>query len=197
MKKFSSRIRLSLAAAAALCAAAPSFAQLASDVNVVIHTSMGDIAARLDGRAAPLTVKNFLAYAKAGFYNGTIFHRVIDGFMIQGGGMTESMTAKKTMPAIPNEARGGLTNKRGTLAMARTSDPHSATSQFFINLVNNDFLDAANAQDGWGYTVFGRVTRGMDVVDRIGRVKTGYRKGHNDVPVTPVKIISVEVKPKG
>ena len=194
MQKFSSRIRLTLAAAAALCAAAPSFAQLASDVNVVIHTSMGDISARLDGRAAPLTVKNFVAYAKSGFYNDTIFHRVIEGFMIQGGGMTENMAAKKTMAPIPNEARGGLTNKRGTLAMARTSDPHSATSQFFINLVNNDFLDAENAQDRWGYTVFGRVTKGMDVVEKIGRVKTGYRKGHNDVPVDPVKILSVDVK---
>ncbi len=194
MQKFSSRIRLTLAAVAALCAAAPSFAQLASDVNVVIHTSMGDIAARLDSRAAPLTVKNFLAYARSGFYNGTVFHRVINGFMIQGGGMTEDMAAKKTLPPIPNEARGGLTNKRGTLAMARTSDPHSATSQFFINLVDNDFLDAANAQDRWGYTVFGRVTKGMDVVDRISRVRTGYRRGHNDVPVTPVKILSVDVK---
>jgi cyclophilin family peptidyl-prolyl cis-trans isomerase len=194
MQKFSSRIRLTLAAVAALCAAAPSFAQLASDVNVVIHTSMGDIAARLDSRAAPLTVKNFLAYARSGFYNGTVFHRVINGFMIQGGGMTEDMAAKKTLPPIPNEARGGLTNKRGTLAMARTSDPHSATSQFFINLVDNDFLDAANAQDRWGYTVFGRVTKGMDVVDRISRVRTGYRRGHNDVPVTPVTILSVEVK---
>jgi cyclophilin family peptidyl-prolyl cis-trans isomerase len=194
MQKFSSRIRLTLAAVAALCAAAPSFAQLASDVNVVIHTSMGDIAARLDSRAAPLTVKNFLAYARSGFYNGTVFHRVINGFMIQGGGMTEDMAAKKTLPPIPNEARGGLTNKRGTLAMARTSDPHSATSQFFINLVDNDFLDAANAQDRWGYTVFGRVTKGMDVVDRISRVRTGYRRGHNDVPVTPVTILSVDVK---
>jgi cyclophilin family peptidyl-prolyl cis-trans isomerase len=194
MQKFSSRIRLTLAAVAALCAAAPSFAQLASDVNVVIHTSMGDIAARLDSRAAPITVKNFLAYARSGFYNGTVFHRVINGFMIQGGGMTEDMAAKKTLPPIPNEARGGLTNKRGTLAMARTSDPHSATSQFFINLVDNDFLDAANAQDRWGYTVFGRVTKGMDVVDRISRVRTGYRRGHNDVPVTPVTILSVDVK---
>ena len=155
---------------------------------------MGDIAARLDSRAAPLTVKNFLAYARSGFYNGTVFHRVINGFMIQGGGMTEDMAAKKTLPPIPNEARGGLTNKRGTLAMARTSDPHSATSQFFINLVDNDFLDAANAQDRWGYTVFGRVTKGMDVVDRISRVRTGYRRGHNDVPVTPVTILSVDVK---
>ena len=194
MQKFSSRIRLTLAAVAALCAAAPSFAQLASDVNVVIHTSMGDIAARLDSRAAPITVKNFLAYARSGFYNGTVFPRVINGFMIQGGGMTEDMAAKKTLPPIPNEARGGLTNKRGTLAMARTSDPHSATSQFFINLVDNDFLDAANAQDRWGYTVFGRVTKGMDVVDRISRVRTGYRRGHNDVPVTPVTILSVDVK---
>jgi cyclophilin family peptidyl-prolyl cis-trans isomerase len=194
MQKFSSRIRLTLAAVAALCAAAPSFAQLASDVNVVIHTSMGDIAARLDSRAAPITVKNFLAYARSGFYNGTVFHRVINGFMIQGGGMTEDMAAKKTLPPIPNEARGGLTNKRGTLAIARTSDPHSATSQFFINLVDNDFLDAANAQDRWGYTVFGRVTKGMDVVDRISRVRTGYRRGHNDVPVTPVTILSVDVK---
>ncbi len=194
MNRFSSRIRLTLAAAAALCAAAPSFAQLASDVNVVIRTSMGDISARLDSRAAPMTVKNFVAYANAGFYDGTIFHRVIEGFMIQGGGMTESMASKKTMPPVPNEARGGLSNKRGTLAMARTSDPHSATSQFFINLVDNDFLDASGSRDGWGYTVFGRVTRGMDVVDRIGRVKTTRRAGHGDVPVTPVKILSVQVQ---
>lgn len=166
-------------------------------VIVRLTTNRGNIDIELNEAAAPKTCANFVKYVRDGFYNGTIFHRVIRGFMIQGGGMEPGLVPKETRAPIENEATNGLKNKKYTVAMARTNEPHSATSQFFINLVNNDFLDAANAQDGWGYTVFGRVTRGMDVVDRIGRVKTGYRKGHNDVPVTPVKIISVEVKPKG
>lgn len=185
----------------ALCAAGAVFfagnaaaAAITNDVNVVIRTNLGDIALRLDAKAAPVTVKNFVAYAKSGHYNNTVFHRVIDGFMIQGGGFTADMKQKATREPIVNEARGGLSNKRGTIAMARTSEPHSATSQFFINLTDNDFLDAANAQDRWGYTVFGRVTRGMGIVDKIGQTKTGMKAGFRDVPVTPVVIRSVTVE---
>ena len=163
-------------------------------MKATIETSKGTITLELDGEKAPATVANFAEYAKSGFYDGTIFHRVIDGFMIQGGGFTRDMNQKETRKPIMIESMNGLSNARGTIAMARTMDPNSATSQFFINLVDNDFLDAANAQDRWGYTVFGRVTKGMDVVDRISRVRTGYRRGHNDVPVTPVTILSVDVK---
>ena len=136
-----------------------------------------------------------LDYADEGFYDGTIFHRVIDGFMVQGGGFTPDLKQKRaTHPAIVNEARGGLPNQRGTIAMARTNEPHSATCQWFVNTVDNDFLDAKNARDGWGYTVFGRVIRGMDVIDKISSVKTGTRMGMRDVPTQTVKILSVKIK---
>lgn len=170
---------------ALLCAPAPTTA--------IIETSMGTIEVRLDSTRAPVTVKNFTDYAESGFYDGTIFHRVIEGFMIQGGGFTSDMTQKKTAAKIVNEARGTESNRRGTVAMARTSEPHSATSQFFINTSNNDFLDADKSRDGWGYAVFGRVTRGMDVVDKISLVRTGKRGFYSDVPVTPVLIKSVRI----
>ncbi len=159
-----------------------------------MQTNHGAIVIELDAQKAPKTVANFIAYAKAGFYDGTIFHRVISGFMIQGGGFGPGMKQKPTQAPIENEAVNGLRNNRGTLAMARTNDPHSATAQFFINLVDNDFLNfTAPTPRGWGYCVFGRVTEGMDVVDKIKGVATGSRDGHQDVPVTDVVIERVEV----
>ena len=137
-------------------------------MSVVLHTTYGDITLELDAAKAPATVANFLAYAKSGFYTGTIFHRVIDGFMIQGGGMDENMGQKKTNAQIKNEANNGLKNDEGTIAMARTGDPHSATAQFFINIKNNDFLNfKSETSQGWGYCVFGKVSDGMDVVNKI------------------------------
>ncbi len=194
MNRFSSRIRLAMAAAALSAALLPGAVSAAAhDVNVEIETNLGVIALRLDGERAPVSVKNFVDYAASGFYNGTIFHRVIDGFMIQGGGFTPDMKQKKTNPAIVNEASNGLSNRRGTIAMARTNEPHSATSQFYINVADNTFLDAREARDGWGYAVFGRVTRGMAIVDKIAQTKTGYKAGMGDVPVTPVTIQSVKI----
>jgi peptidyl-prolyl cis-trans isomerase A (cyclophilin A) len=151
--------------------------------KVKLATSMGDIVVELDAAKAPKTVDNFVQYVKAGQYDGTVFHRVIDGFMIQGGGMTADLKEKKTRAPIPLEARNGLKNDRGTIAMARTSDPNSATAQFFINVKNNDSLNAPSP-DGHGYAVFGKVTSGMDVVDKIRAVPTGP----GDVPRTPVVI---------
>ncbi len=194
MNRFSSRIRLAMAAAALSAALLPGAVSAAAhDVNVEIETNLGVIALRLDGERAPVSVKNFVDYATSGFYNGTIFHRVIDGFMIQGGGFTPDMKQKKTNPAIVNEASNGLSNRRGTIAMARTNEPHSATSQFYINVADNTFLDAREARDGWGYAVFGRVTRGMAIVDKIAQTKTGSKAGMGDVPVTPVTIQSVKI----
>ena len=159
-----------------------------------MQTSHGAIVLELDAQKAPKTVANFLAYAKEGFYDGTIFHRVIGGFMIQGGGFSPGMKEKPARAPIENEAVNGLRNNRGTLAMARTSDPHSASSQFFINLVDSDFLNfTAPTPRGWGYCVFGRVVEGMDVVDKIKGVATGSRGGHQDVPVDDVVIERVEV----
>jgi peptidyl-prolyl cis-trans isomerase B (cyclophilin B) len=157
-----------------------------------IETSAGTLRIELDDEKAPLSVANFLAYAKSGHFDGTVFHRVIKGFMLQGGGFEAGMKQKPTAEPIKNEANNGLKNKRYTLAMARTSDPHSATAQFFINCVDNDFLDfrAENAQ-GWGYAVFGRVVEGMDVVEAIERVKTGRKGFHDDVPVDDVLITRV------
>lgn len=162
--------------------------------KVEMKTSMGDMTIELDAEAAPVTVKNFLEYVEDGFYNGTVFHRVIPGFMIQGGGMDKDLNTKPNNDPIVNEASNGLKNDRGTIAMARTSDPDSATSQFFINHKDNDFLNYAGpAPDKIGYAVFGRVTEGMDVVDTIAEVKT-TRKGHYaDVPAEPVEILSVTV----
>jgi peptidyl-prolyl cis-trans isomerase B (cyclophilin B) len=163
--------------------------------RVVLQTSKGDITIELDKAKAPESVKNFILYVVAGHFDGTIFHRVIPNFMIQGGGFTEKMSQKTTNPAIMNEADNGLKNLRGTLAMARTNDPHSATAQFFINLKDNDFLDhKSKSPQGWGYAVFGKVADGMDVVDLIAAVKTGSAGPHQDVPVEPVIIIKASVE---
>jgi len=157
-----------------------------------LKTNYGDIEIELDFENAPISAANFAEYANSGFYDGTIFHRVIDGFMIQGGAFTESMEQKDGNASIQNEANNGLKNEEGTLAMARTQDPHSASSQFFINVANNGFLNhtGENAQ-GWGYAVFGKVTNGMDVVAKIKAAKTGSQGGHQDVPVDAVFIEKV------
>jgi cyclophilin family peptidyl-prolyl cis-trans isomerase len=153
--------------------------------SVDMRTSAGLIVIELDAEKAPITVDNFLKYAKAGQYDGTIFHRVIDGFMIQGGGYTPSMEEKKTGQPIANEAKNGLKNKRGTIAMARGSDPNSATAQFFINQKDNPFLDYPG-NDGWGSAVFGRVTQGTEVIDKIAKARTDKRGAHQNVPVEPI-----------
>lgn len=161
---------------------------------ITLHTNHGDISIELDHERAPITAANFLQYAKDGFYNGTIFHRVIDGFMVQGGGMEPGMKEKTTRAPIKNEADNGLSNDRGTLAMARTPDPDSASAQFFINVSDNHFLNhRAPTADGWGYCVFGRVVEGMDVVDAIKGVSTTTRGFHQDVPAEDVVIESVDV----
>ncbi|MEU3565721.1 peptidylprolyl isomerase [Kitasatospora sp. NPDC006786] len=162
--------------------------------KVKLSTNHGDIVLRLDAEKAPATVENFLQYVRDGFYDGTVFHRVINGFMVQGGGMEPGMKQKKTRAPIQNEADNGLKNTRYTVAMARTGDPHSATAQFFINVADNDFLDHSgkNAQ-GWGYAVFGEVVEGQDVVDAVKTVPTGSRSGHQDVPKEDVVIEKAEV----
>ncbi len=163
-------------------------------MKVLLETSMGTITLELDEAKAPETVRNFVAYAKEGHYDGTIFHRVIDGFMIQGGGFTKDMNQKPTHAPIRNEAMNGLKNARGTIAMARTMVVDSATSQFFINLVDNDFLDfTAPTPQGFGYAVFGQVTDGMEVVDAIAKVKTGFSGPHQNVPEEAVVIKKVSV----
>ena len=154
---------------------------------IKLQTNLGTITLKLDAEKAPVTVKNFIQYVEDGHYDNTIFHRVINGFMIQGGGFTPGMKQKDTREQIENEAGNGLKNKRGTIAMARTNDPHSATAQFFINVSDNDFLDfKAPSGSGWGYCVFGEVVEGMDVVDKIKSVKTGNKGFHQDVPVEDV-----------
>ncbi|RMF18321.1 MAG: peptidyl-prolyl cis-trans isomerase [Gammaproteobacteria bacterium] len=161
---------------------------------IVLHTNHGDIKIRLDYEKAPKTAANFEQYVRDGFYNGTLFHRVIANFMIQGGGYTEDFTAKATREPIRNEANNGLSNKRGTIAMARTNDPHSATAQFFINVVDNGFLDfTSETPQGWGYAVFGEVVEGMDVVDSIKETPTGIRNMMQDVPLENVIIQSAEI----
>ena len=162
--------------------------------KVLLNTSMGDIVIELDAAKAPKTVENFLQYVKDGHYNGTIFHRVIDNFMIQGGGMTPDLKEKPTRPPIPLESRNGLKNDRGTVAMARTNVPDSATSQFFINVKNNDFLNAAQSPDGNGYAVFGTVVSGMDVVDKIRTVSTTTQGMNQNVPAKPVIIQKATVQ---
>jgi cyclophilin family peptidyl-prolyl cis-trans isomerase len=169
--------------AASVAVAAPS---------VEMQTSLGRMVIELDAGKAPLTVNNFLQYVRDGYYDGTIFHRVIDGFMIQGGGFTPSMVEKRAGQPIQNEAKNGLKNRRGTIAMARRPDPHSATAQFFINQQDNTALDSPG-RDGWGYAVFGRLTEGIEVVDKIARVPTGNRGMHQDVPVEPIVIQSVKI----
>lgn len=161
---------------------------------VTIRTTFGEITLELDAEKAPKTVENFLAYARDGFYDGTIFHRVIDNFMIQGGGFDTEMQQKAAGEPIENEADNGLQNDFGTVAMARTMDPHSATAQFFINVKDNDFLNHSGKNpQGWGYAVFGKVTEGSEVLDKIRAVPTTSRDGHQDVPADPVIIESVTV----
>lgn len=156
---------------------------------VTFKTNHGDITLELYADKAPKTVENFLCYVQEGFYDNTIFHRVIDGFMIQGGGMTPDMEQKDTKAPIDNEANNGVANEAGTIAMARTNDPHSATAQFFINVKDNDFLNfSSESMNGWGYCAFGKVTEGMDVVEKIKNVKTGNYGYHQDVPVEAVII---------
>ncbi|MGE0857474.1 MAG: peptidylprolyl isomerase [Gammaproteobacteria bacterium] len=164
--------------------------------TVKLTTTLGDITLELDADKAPETTRNFLAYVESGHYDGTIFHRVINGFMIQGGGMDRAMKQKPTNAPIKNEATNGLVNDTGTIAMARTSDPHSATAQFFINVKDNDFLNHTSPTgSGWGYCVFGKVTDGMDTVNAIKGVKTGSHGPHQDVPSEPVEILSAKVVP--
>jgi len=185
------KIILALTLSLSLGATAVAFA---ADKNpqVLMETSLGNIRIELFPKEAPISVNNFLAYVKESFYNGTVFHRVIDGFMIQGGGFTTDFKQKQTHAPIKNEATNGLKNDRGTIAMARTGAPDSATSQFFINVVNNNGLNRPQP-DGFGYAVFGKVVEGMDVVDKIKATKTGFYKGFQDVPEIPVVIKSVKV----
>jgi len=160
---------------------------------ILMHTSKGDIQVQLDVENTPKTAENFLSYAREGFYNGTLFHRVIDNFMVQGGGFDETFSQKPVNAPIENEAKSAKLNKRGTIAMARTMDPHSATAQFFINVVDNTFLNfSSESTQGFGYCVFGEVVSGMDVVDAIVKVKTASRHGHGDVPVEDIVLHEVK-----
>ncbi|MGO3742514.1 peptidylprolyl isomerase [Kerstersia sp.] len=166
---------------------------MSNQPRVKLQTNQGDIIIALDAEKAPVSAANFLTYVQEGFYDGTIFHRIIDGFMIQGGGFEAGMKQKQTHAPIKNEADNGLKNKRYTLAMARTSDPHSATAQFFINVKDNDFLNfSAPTPQGWGYAVFGEVVEGQDIVEKIKGARTGSRGFHQDVPVDDVVIIKAE-----
>ena len=167
---------------------------ISSATVVKFETNQGDFEVNLFDQQAPKTVENFLAYATSGFYDGTIFHRVINNFMIQGGGFTADMEQKPTQAPVDNEANNGLKNERGTIAMARTQDPHSATAQFFINVQDNDFLNHTGENlQGWGYTVFGKLTQGEEVLDKIRNVQTGSQGGHQDVPTDPIIIESISV----
>ncbi|MBH1986936.1 MAG: peptidyl-prolyl cis-trans isomerase [Burkholderiales bacterium] len=178
-----------------IVAAATAWVALSAQAqNIRIKTSEGDIVVQLDAAKAPKTVANFVEYVKSGHYNGTVFHRVIDGFMIQGGGMTPDLKEKSTRAPIPLESRNGLSNTRGTIAMARTSVPDSATAQFFINVKDNGFLDASRSPDGNGYAVFGKVIEGLDVVDKIRKVPTTTRPPHGDVPLQPVIIKQASIE---
>ncbi len=196
LERLSNMIRsvLSLLLAVALTAASqPGLA--GENPRVRLVTNLGAIILELQPDEAPRTVENFITYVQDGFYDGTVFHRVIGDFMIQGGGFTPDMEQKRTNPSIPNESKNGLANERGTIAMARTSAPHSATSQFFINVVDNDSLNfGARGADSWGYAVFGRVVGGMDVVDKIRTVRTARRGPYGDVPTTPVVIESARLE---
>lgn len=162
---------------------------------ITFNTTLGDIKIKLDFDNAPITSKNFQQYVEEGFYNGTIFHRVIKGFMVQGGGFAPGLDEKPTRESIKNEANNGLSNKRGTLAMARTQDPHSASAQFFINLVDNNFLDFQNeSMQGWGYCVFGEVVEGLEIVDKMALVDTGRMGFHDDVPKEEILVNSATVE---
>ncbi|KAF0217011.1 MAG: peptidyl-prolyl cis-trans isomerase A [Geobacteraceae bacterium] len=188
------RILLTLALSVFFCGAAVAGDAKAKNPVVLMETSMGNVKLELFQKEAPISVKNFLDYAGSGFFNGTIFHRVIPNFMIQGGGFNPDMQPKAAKAPIKNEAGNGLKNDRGTLAMARTMVVDSATAQFFINVVNNDFLNHRDdSAQGYGYAVFGKVIEGMDVVDKIAATKTGMNKGFRDVPETPVVIKSIKV----
>ncbi|MFT3758795.1 peptidylprolyl isomerase [Thauera sp.] len=184
-----------IAFAALASTALTSLGALAANPMVELKTSQGEIVVEVFADKAPKSAENFVQYVKDGFYNGTVFHRVIDGFMVQGGGFDADMKQKSTRAPVENEAKNGLKNERGTLAMARTADPHSASSQFFINLVPNTFLDYPS-RDGWGYAVFGKVVKGMDVVDKIAKVQTGNRGFHQNVPVEAVIIENASVLEK-
>jgi len=162
---------------------------------IIFKTTLGDVKINLDFDNAPITAKNFQQYAEDGFYNGTIFHRVIKGFMVQGGGFASGLEEKESRESIENEANNGLSNKRGTLAMARTQDPHSASAQFFVNLVDNDFLDfKSESVQGWGYCVFAEVVEGMDIVDKMTLVDTGRSGHHDDVPTEEILVESTIVE---
>jgi peptidyl-prolyl cis-trans isomerase B (cyclophilin B) len=190
-----SSLALALASASVVSSAAAEDAAASKNPVAVIETSKGVIEVELDAQKAPKSTANFVEYAEAGFYDGTTFHRVIPDFMIQGGGLTPDMQKKETRAPIANEADNGLKNTNGTIAMARTSDPNSATSQFFINTKDNGFLDhTAKTPQGWGYAVFGKVTKGMDVVEVIEAVKTTSKEGQRDVPVEDVLIKKVTIK---
>ena len=189
MKKILSALGASLLFSCAAISA------MAANPQVEMKTNQGTIVLELDAAKAPVTVANFVQYAKEGFYNGTIFHRVIDGFMIQGGGFEPGMKEKSTHSPIQNEAKNGLKNATGTIAMARTNNPNSATAQFFINLVDNRMLDYPNP-DGAGYAVFGKVTQGMEVVQKIAKVRTGNVNYFQNVPQTPIVIESVTLLPE-
>lgn len=186
--------RTTLAAAGLLLASSLTSAWAQTTQRVRLDTDMGSITLELDAAKAPISVKNFVQYVRDGHYNGTVFHRVIPDFMIQGGGFTPNMVQKPTREPIAIESRNGLRNVRGTVAMARTMAPDSATAQFFINVKDNDFLDQANSRDGHGYAVFGRVVAGMDVVDRIRQVPTGNRGPHQNVPLQPVTILKATLE---
>lgn len=186
------RYRVALLAASSLLAMSPTWAA-STNPQVEIQTNMGNIVVELNAKAAPKTVANFINYVKSGFYKNTIFHRVIPGFMIQGGGFVSGLEEKDTNAPIALESKNGLTNQRGTIAMARTMDPNSATSQFFINVANNNFLNADQAQDGHGYAVFGKVISGMETVDKIAGVKTHSVRYYDDVPIRDVVIKNISI----
>ena len=188
-------MRTLIPAVGAILLSGAAFADEAPNPEMVVETTEGTIVIELFAGKAPQSVANIVQYVEDGFYAGTIFHRVIQSFMIQGGGFGQDMVRKPTRPPVENEADNGLKNDRGTVALARTSDPHSATSQFYINLVDNDSLDyRMRTEQGWGYAVFGRVIEGMDVVDRIARTRTQTRDGMRDVPVVPIVIERATVR---
>tara|TARA_B110000037_G_scaffold152237_1_gene171701 strand:+ start:359 stop:937 length:579 start_codon:yes stop_codon:yes gene_type:complete len=170
-------------------------AEMTTNTKIIIKTTSGDIKIELYDDKAPITSENFKKYIESGYFTGTIFHRVIKGFMIQGGGFTAEMSEKDSMPPIQNEANNGVSNARGTIAMARTPDPHSASSQFFINLKDNNFLDfTAETSQGWGYCAFGKVFEGMDILDKIALVDTGSYGAHQDVPKEPITINEIIIE---
>lgn len=182
--------------AAALLAAAPSAPVAAETSEVEFQTTRGNFVLQVDAERAPESAANFLRYVRDGFYNGLIFHRIIPGFVVQGGGFTPEMAQKETRPPIVNESKNGWKNDRHTISMARTSDPNSATSQFFINLVDNAGLNPENTRDGWGYAVFGQVIRGNEVIEKMGAVETGQVGPFSDVPLTPIVMTLVHVLEK-